>query len=132
MSLGPAKRLLPISGSTVTIEPGKRGGKPCIRGLRITVYDVLDYLASGMRGRATGYTADMNRRGFRHRIDDVAGAPEPPGRALGQLGGPRLKRFRSPKRSARKLDRRLDDLEVEGPVGIPWEEVLSRIRSRRR
>ncbi|MGO9833471.1 MAG: DUF433 domain-containing protein [Polyangiaceae bacterium] len=34
--------------SIVTIEPGKRGGKPCIRGLRITVYDVLEYLASGM------------------------------------------------------------------------------------
>jgi uncharacterized protein (DUF433 family) len=32
----------------VTIEPRKRGGKPCIRGLRITVYDVLEYLASGM------------------------------------------------------------------------------------
>jgi uncharacterized protein (DUF433 family) len=32
----------------ITIEPGKRGGKPCIRGLRITVYDVLDYLASDM------------------------------------------------------------------------------------
>jgi len=32
----------------VTIEPGKMGGKPCIRGLRITVYDVLDYLAAGM------------------------------------------------------------------------------------
>ena len=32
----------------VTIEPGKRGGKPCIRGLRITVYDVLEYLAAGM------------------------------------------------------------------------------------
>lgn len=32
----------------VTIEPGKRGGKPCIRGLRITVYDILEYLASGM------------------------------------------------------------------------------------
>ena len=31
-----------------------------------------------------------------------------------------------------ELDRRLDDLEVEGPVGIPWEEVLSRISSRRR
>ena len=30
------------------MEPGKMGGKPCIRGLRITVYDVLDYLASGM------------------------------------------------------------------------------------
>ncbi|HEY7120470.1 MAG TPA: DUF433 domain-containing protein [Tepidisphaeraceae bacterium] len=34
--------------SRITIEPGKRAGKPCIRGLRITVYDVLDYLASGM------------------------------------------------------------------------------------
>jgi uncharacterized protein (DUF433 family) len=32
----------------ITIEPGKRGGKPCIRGLRITVYEVLDYLAAGM------------------------------------------------------------------------------------
>ncbi len=32
----------------ITIEPGKRGGKPCLRGLRITVYDVLDYLAGGM------------------------------------------------------------------------------------
>ena len=33
---------------TITIEPGKRSGKPCIRGLRMTVYDVLEYLASGM------------------------------------------------------------------------------------
>lgn len=32
----------------ITIESGKRGGKPCTRGLRITVYDVLEYLASGM------------------------------------------------------------------------------------
>lgn len=32
----------------ITIEPGKRGGKPCVRGLRITVTDVLEYLASGM------------------------------------------------------------------------------------
>ena len=32
----------------ITIEPGKRSGKPCIRGLRITFYDVLEYLASGM------------------------------------------------------------------------------------
>ena len=32
----------------ITIEPGKRSGKPCVRGLRITVYDVLGYLASGM------------------------------------------------------------------------------------
>lgn len=32
----------------ITIEPGKRSGKPCIRGMRMTVYDVLEYLASGM------------------------------------------------------------------------------------
>jgi uncharacterized protein (DUF433 family) len=32
----------------ITIEPGKRGGKPTIRGLRITVYDILEYLAAGM------------------------------------------------------------------------------------
>lgn len=32
----------------ITIEPGKRSGKPCIRGLRMTVTDVLEYLASGM------------------------------------------------------------------------------------
>jgi uncharacterized protein (DUF433 family) len=33
---------------TITIDPGKRSGKPCIRGLRVTVYDVLDCLAGGM------------------------------------------------------------------------------------
>jgi uncharacterized protein (DUF433 family) len=32
----------------ISIDPGKRSGKACIRGLRITVYDVLDYLAAGM------------------------------------------------------------------------------------
>lgn len=32
----------------ITLEPGKRAGKPCIRGLRITVYDILSYLAAGM------------------------------------------------------------------------------------
>lgn len=37
-------------GNIITIDPAKRGGKPCIRGLRITVYDVLDYMASGMSG----------------------------------------------------------------------------------
>jgi uncharacterized protein (DUF433 family) len=34
--------------SIITIEPGKRSGKPCIRGMRITVSDILEYLASGM------------------------------------------------------------------------------------
>ena len=34
--------------SLITAEPGKRGGRPCVRGMRITVYDVLSYLAAGM------------------------------------------------------------------------------------
>jgi uncharacterized protein (DUF433 family) len=41
--------LLPMDyRERITIEPDKRGGRPCIRGMRITVYDVLEYLASGM------------------------------------------------------------------------------------
>lgn len=35
----------------ITLEPGKRGGRPCIRGLRISVYDVLSMLSSGMSQR---------------------------------------------------------------------------------
>ena len=62
----------------VTIEPGKRGGKPVIRGLRITVDDVLSYLAAGMTaeqivadfpqltltdiGAVLAYAADRERR----------------------------------------------------------------------
>ncbi|MCC5897204.1 MAG: DUF433 domain-containing protein [Phormidium sp. BM_Day4_Bin.17] len=34
--------------SIITIDPEKRSGKPCIRGMRITVYDILEYLAGGM------------------------------------------------------------------------------------
>jgi uncharacterized protein (DUF433 family) len=37
--------------SRITIEPGKRSGQPCIRGLRITVWDVLNWLAAGMSER---------------------------------------------------------------------------------
>jgi len=39
---------MPTVISTITVEPGKRGGKPCIRGLRITVWDVLRWLGAGM------------------------------------------------------------------------------------
>jgi uncharacterized protein (DUF433 family) len=35
--------------SRITIEPGKRSGQPCIRGIRMTVKDVLEYMAGGMR-----------------------------------------------------------------------------------
>lgn len=38
-----------MASSRITLEPGKRGGRPCIRGLRISVYDVLEMLAEGMR-----------------------------------------------------------------------------------
>jgi uncharacterized protein (DUF433 family) len=50
----------------ITIEPAKRGGKPCIRGLRITVYDVLDHLACGTSesGILTDFP-DLEREGIR-------------------------------------------------------------------
>ena len=37
-----------MSAGRITIETGKRGGKPCVRGLRITIWDVLDWLGAGM------------------------------------------------------------------------------------
>ena len=39
---------LEFAMNRITLEPGKRGGRPCIRGLRITVYDVLSMLSHGM------------------------------------------------------------------------------------
>ncbi len=47
----------------ITIEPGKRGGKPCIRGMRITVGDVLGWLAAGM-------SRDEIRRDFPEITDE--------------------------------------------------------------
>jgi uncharacterized protein (DUF433 family) len=38
-----------MSENRITIEPGKRSGQPCIRGLRITVWDVLGWLAAGVK-----------------------------------------------------------------------------------
>ena len=40
--------ILEEMASRITLEPGKRSGQPCIRGLRITVWDVLNWLATGM------------------------------------------------------------------------------------
>jgi uncharacterized protein (DUF433 family) len=37
-----------MSQTRITLEPGKRGGRPCVRGLRISVYDVLGWLGAGM------------------------------------------------------------------------------------
>ena len=50
----------------ITIEPGKRGAKPCIRGLRITVTDVLEYLAAGMsEGEILKDFPDLEREDIR-------------------------------------------------------------------
>jgi uncharacterized protein (DUF433 family) len=50
----------------ITVEPGKRGGKPCIRGMRITVYDVLEYLAAGMsEDQILGDFPDLTREDIR-------------------------------------------------------------------
>lgn len=67
----------------ITVEPGKRGGQPCIRGLRITVFDVLSFLASGLTEEeilsdfpdlthedilaALSYAADRERRTVVHK-----------------------------------------------------------------
>jgi uncharacterized protein (DUF433 family) len=50
------------SQSIITLEPGKRSGKPTMRGLRITVYDILSYLAAGMT--TEDILADADRRGY--------------------------------------------------------------------
>ena len=48
--------------SRITLDPTMRGGKPCIRGLRITVYEVLEYLASGMsEGQILADFPDLER-----------------------------------------------------------------------
>jgi uncharacterized protein (DUF433 family) len=57
----------------ITVEPDKRRGQPCIRGLRITVYDVLSYLASGM----TEEEIISNYPDLTH--DDILRKPQPRG-----------------------------------------------------
>ena len=52
----------------ITIEDGKMGGKPCIRGLRITVSDVLDYMASGMSHEEISNIVDCNTGTVRSRL----------------------------------------------------------------
>ena len=57
----------------ITIEPGKRDGKPCIRGLRITVYDVLEHLASGMsENEILADFPDLRREDIRACLDFAA------------------------------------------------------------
>ena len=76
----------------ITIEPGKRSGQPCIRGMRITVYDILEYLAGGMTYEevlvdfpdltkddilaSIAFVADRKRRFALVPIDAVVWTPE--------------------------------------------------------
>ena len=59
----------------ITIEAGKRSGKPCIRGLRVTVYDVLDYLAAGMTNeqilKEFPYLTEEDIRSYVRRFESV-------------------------------------------------------------
>ncbi|MBI3408510.1 MAG: DUF433 domain-containing protein, partial [Planctomycetes bacterium] len=49
--------------SRITIEPGKCGGRPCIRGMRITVYDVMLYLlTNALKSKVRRETAQLLRR----------------------------------------------------------------------
>ncbi len=57
----------------ITIEPGKRSGQPCIRGLRITVWDVLDWLAAGMtEDKILEDYPELEREDFRAIYDFAA------------------------------------------------------------
>ena len=59
----------------ITIEPNKRGGKPCVRGLRITVYEVLEYLASEMtQEEILNDFPDLTREDFKACIAFAADA----------------------------------------------------------
>jgi len=60
-----------------TVEPGKMGGKPCIRGLRFTVYDLASYLASGMtEDEILHEFPDLEREDFRAVYEFFASLPE--------------------------------------------------------
>ena len=91
----------------ITLEPGKRSGQPCIRGIRITVYDVLSYLAAGMTPEeilkdfpylrkddilaCLSYAADRERRTWRSPLEaslrpgPVASRRAAPGRLVSHL-----------------------------------------------
>jgi len=61
------------STARITLESGKRGGRPCIRGMRISVYDVLGWLASGMSEEAilTDYP-ELEREDIRASLEFAA------------------------------------------------------------
>ena len=73
----------------ITIEPGKRGGKPCIRGMKITVYDGLEYMASGMSQEEVlkefPYLTEDDIRACLAYADDARRARRPAGLVTDEL-----------------------------------------------
>jgi uncharacterized protein (DUF433 family) len=61
----------------ITVEPGKMGGKPCIRGLRFTVYDLMSYLAAGMtEDEILAEFPDLEKKDFQAVYDFFAHIPD--------------------------------------------------------
>jgi uncharacterized protein (DUF433 family) len=61
----------------ITVEPGKIGGKPCIRGLRFTVYDLMSYLAAGMtEDEILAEFPDLEKEDFQAVYDFFAHIPD--------------------------------------------------------
>jgi len=105
----------------ITIQPGKRSGQPCIRGMRITVKDVLEYLAGGM-------TVEEVLEEFRDLTpEDIracfAWAAEQEGLRMEEAET-------LSSEDEELLKTRLDDFEASPEGGAPWEEVEARIRAR--
>jgi putative addiction module component (TIGR02574 family) len=97
----------------ISVDPLIRSGKPHIKGTRITVYDILEYLAGGMsEDEILADFPDLSRDDIRASLSFVAQDD-----SLSLTDTLRV-----------ELDRRLDDLEREGPIGASWDEMLDRIR----
>ena len=66
-----------LTEDRITVEPGKMAGKPCIRGLRFTVYDLMSYLASGMtEEEILKEFPDLEKEDFKAVYDFFAHIPE--------------------------------------------------------
>jgi len=94
----------------ITIEPDKRGGKPCIRGLRITVHDVLDYLASGMT------EAEI--------LQDFPDLTSQDIKACLAFAADRERKLLS------ELDRRMDAYRQYPQAGLSWHEIKASLEDR--
>src|SRR5438477_7932387 len=97
---------MPAAITRITIEPGKRGGKPCIRGLRITVWAVLGWLGAGMtEEQILNEHPDLEKADFPAVYQFVA---RPAVRRISADPAPGRKPFATPGTAAGILVRRID------------------------